>query len=116
MRGIAKRSSAFPDALNVTRSAIASAARTYSPAPYDGDVILFRATKQHRGIEKDDTLGWSRFVFGDLKIHEIRGDHGTIVVEPRVRFSAAILKEYLDHRGTTQNGASIALETRPING
>lgn len=86
----------LPDALVVTQNAISAAARNYSPAPYYGEVILFRAAKQHRGIEKDDTLGWSKFAVGDLKIHEISGNHGTIIVEPRVRFTAAIVKEYLD--------------------
>lgn len=76
----------LPDALVITQNAIATATRNYSASPYDGNVLLFRATKQQRGIQKDDTLGWSKFVIGNLDIHEVKGNHGTIVVEPRVRF------------------------------
>lgn len=85
----------LPEALVVTQNLIAVATRTYRPKPFDGDLVLFRATKQIRGTYRDDTLGWSNFAKGKLEIHEINGSHGTIVVEPRVRFVVPILQQIL---------------------
>ncbi len=85
----------LPDALTLTQNAISKAVKTYAPSSYSGDILLFRATKQQRGIQRDDTLGWSKFVAGNLEIHELKGDHGTLVVEPRVRFAAAVLEDRL---------------------
>ncbi|QQS42021.1 MAG: hypothetical protein IPM63_03485 [Acidobacteriota bacterium] len=83
------------DELKDVQSNIQIASRAYQARPYSGRVVLFRASKQRRGIVKDDTLGWSKFVTGQLDIHEVRGTHGSIVVEPRVRHVAGILREYL---------------------
>ncbi len=85
----------LPDALAITQNAIAVGVKAYDPKQYDGHVLLFRATRQMRGIQRDDTLGWSKFVTGNLEIHEVKGDHGSLVTEPRVRFSASVLKERL---------------------
>ncbi len=83
----------LPDALTVTQNAIKTAVGLYRPTPYDGKLLLFRASKQHRGIQKDDSLGWSKFASDNLEIHEIKGDHGTLVAEPRVRFAAEIIAD-----------------------
>lgn len=88
----------LPEALVVTQLNISAAAKAYRPSPYGGDVILFRASKQFRGIYRDDTLGWSKLAMGQLEIHEVNGNHGAIVVEPRVRFPAAVLRDLLNGR------------------
>lgn len=85
----------LPDSLVLTQNAIAIASKAYKAGNFGGDVLLFRATKQQRGIKPDGTLGWSEFATGNLEIHEIRGDHGSLVAEPRVRFAAAILERRL---------------------
>ncbi len=94
----------LPEALVVTQNAIAVATRAYCPTQYDGDILLFRATKQQRGIQRDDTLGWSKFAAGNLDIHEVKGDHGSIVVEPRVRFVSAILSKRLGETPAVETG------------
>ena len=85
----------LPEALKETQNAIIVASRTYRPRPYSGDITLFRATQQPRGIYKDLTLGWRDLASGALEIHEVAGSHGTLVVEPRVRFVVDKLKHYL---------------------
>jgi thioesterase domain-containing protein/acyl carrier protein/NRPS condensation-like uncharacterized protein len=85
----------LPKALVVTQNRIISAVRSYHPLPYQGNVVLFRATKQTRGVYHEETLGWSKFVNGQLETHEIIGSHGSIIAEPRVRFVASILKDLL---------------------
>jgi len=87
----------LPDALVATQNAIQAATSAYRPVPYQGDVVLFRASKRSRVLCHDDTLGWSNFVKGRLDIHEVNGSHGSIVVEPRVRFVAATLTGLLDN-------------------
>jgi thioesterase domain-containing protein len=87
----------LPDALVATQNAIQAASTAYRPVPYQGDAVLFRASKRSRVLCHDDTLGWSNFVKGRLDIHEVNGSHGSIVVEPRVRFVAATLTGLLDN-------------------
>lgn len=60
----------------------------YAPRPYAGKVTLFRATIQPLGIVPDATLGWGRYVTGELEVHDVPGHHGSIVTEPFVRVLA----------------------------
>ena len=94
----------LPEALMVAQHNISIAAKSYRPLPYDGNVILFRASNQIRGVYSNETLGWSQFVTGQFQVHEVNGEHGTIVVEPRVRIPAAVLHDLLNGRKQlTQN-------------
>jgi thioesterase domain-containing protein len=85
----------LPEALRETQNAIILASRTYRPQTYAGVIALFRADQQPRGFYKDATLGWGDLAEGGLEIHEVPGMHGTLVVEPRVRFVVAKLQPYL---------------------
>ncbi|HUI06175.1 MAG TPA: amino acid adenylation domain-containing protein [Verrucomicrobiae bacterium] len=71
------------------------AATSYEPQPYSGQVTLFRATEQPRGIYKDRTLGWGSLVLGRLVIVDTPGHHGAIVREPRARALADQLNDAL---------------------
>lgn len=93
-RGVLKKiGRPLPEALKETQNAIIVASRSYRPRPYSGKVTIFRADKQPSGIYPDPTLGWSELVKGGLTVHEVPGTHGSLVVEPRVRF----LIEKLEH-------------------
>ena len=70
----------------------------YVPRPYRGRVTLFRAKRQPLGIITDRTMGWNRLAGGGLDIIDIPGQHGTIVLEPRVRLLASELKCFLDRK------------------
>ncbi len=89
----------LPDSLALTQNAIAVASKTYEGTQYSGDILLFRATKQQRGIKRDDTLGWSKYSTGKLEIHELRGDHGSLISEPRIRFAVPILEARIAQSG-----------------
>lgn len=56
----------------------------YVPRPYNGDVLLFRATKQLPGMLADRSLGWKSVVKGRLEILELPGHQQNILIEPRV--------------------------------
>lgn len=78
----------------LTRSFHASAER-YRPSVYDGAVTLFRAREvaevyQHAGPR----LGWDAYL-PHLEIHEIPGDHNSLVLEPNVQLLTAILRDTL---------------------
>src|SRR3984893_4591134 len=45
----------------------------YVPRPYDGDVLLFRASKQLPGMLADRSLGWKPVIKGHLEIRELPG-------------------------------------------
>jgi acyl transferase domain-containing protein/thioesterase domain-containing protein len=70
---------------------------TYAPAPYEGRVVLFRARDispiyAHAGPE----LGWTGLVRPGLEVHEVPGNHDSLVLEPNVDVLVAGLKGCLE--------------------
>jgi thioesterase domain-containing protein/acyl carrier protein len=74
--------------------------RTQGCAPYDGDLLVIRASRQPRGIEADPTLGWGRVVRGKVHTAEVPGGRLGILTEPRVRWVARIIAEHLARCGS----------------
>jgi amino acid adenylation domain-containing protein len=66
--------------------------RQYEPQSYPGRVTLFRSAEQ---TEAGD-LGWGRFALGGVEIHEVAGDHLSMIHEPDVRDLAEKLKGCLE--------------------
>lgn len=71
------------------------AAGLYKLQPYTGNVVLFRASENLRG-EDDPHAAWQGLILGDLKIEEIPGDHGGILVQPQVIKLAERLKAWVN--------------------
>jgi acyl transferase domain-containing protein/thioesterase domain-containing protein len=71
--------------------------KSYEPQPYNGRVALFRARKQPSGVNPDPILGWGKLFEGELEIHEIPGEHRTILEEPSVQVLAKQLRACLDN-------------------
>jgi amino acid adenylation domain-containing protein len=67
----------------------------YVPRPYNGDVLLFRASKQLPGMLADRSLGWQSVIKGHLEIRELPGHQQNILVEPRVMRLAEELQSRL---------------------
>ncbi|MER8691071.1 amino acid adenylation domain-containing protein [Mesorhizobium sp. M1136] len=74
------------------------ALREYTPRVNDSRSVLFAAKKGLRTStnEPDGDLGWKQFASARLEIHEVPGDHYTIVAPPHVRVLATKLKDYLN--------------------
>ena len=87
---------ALPAALAGIQSAIDQAYESYTPRPYAGRVILFRALDQPMGIHPDPLLGWGPLIGGELEIIDVPGFHGSMVMEPRVRVLAEKLVPLLN--------------------
>ena len=86
---------ALPDDMRENRhfqQIAARAQRQYSPAPYEGRMVVFRS----RGLYYEEDLGWSGLVRGGVDCHEVPGVHTTprdALREPHVDFIARRLEE-----------------------
>jgi thioesterase domain-containing protein len=80
--------------LQMTR-AFLEAADGYKPEPYDGPVILYRASKIAPGMgHAGPKLGWDDLT-PNLTIVEVPGDHDTLVYEPNVTVMISHLSSVL---------------------
>jgi amino acid adenylation domain-containing protein len=75
------------------------AAETYSPRPYDGDVVLVRGTESVAGRSRDDAFGWPRFVTGNLTVEWAPGSHYSVVRGEGARAVAAIVERHAARSG-----------------
>jgi amino acid adenylation domain-containing protein len=76
--------------------ATTAATRAYRPAPYDGRVDLIRATAQGSRLAYEPHVGWGRCTGGGLRIHDVPGDHVTLLSQPWVMSLGERLRACLD--------------------
>jgi len=69
---------------------------SYKPEPYPGDIVILRASEQMAGAKPDRTLGWGKYVTGNIYDHEIYGDHDSIFQEPNVKALAEKIQVCID--------------------
>ncbi len=86
----------LPAALIKVREGIQQAGAQYTLTPYEGPVVLFRASRKSLRGTHDPYSGWRELALGGLEIHEIPGDHVGIVLEPQVRILAKHLRNCLE--------------------
>ena len=85
------------------------ALRNYRPRSYSGRVTLFRAHEtpspnnfDSRAFDSsarsdvEPTLGWSALSLQPVEVHEVPGDHISMMTEPHVQALAARLKDSLN--------------------
>jgi amino acid adenylation domain-containing protein len=68
----------------------------YLPQTYSGNVVLFNAIDKFSSYKFPPDLGWRKFVAGELEIHNISGDHSSLLEEPHVQILAETLKKCID--------------------
>jgi thioesterase domain-containing protein len=76
---------------SVLRANLLATAR-YQPTPQPERILLFRALRTPRRRSTDRTLGWSELARSGVAVHEISGDHASILKPPAVRRLAEILE------------------------
>ena len=90
----------------------------YRPAPYSGDALVFRASKQLAGLVADEHLGWDRTFRGKLDVCEVPGHQQNLLLEPNVsqlakelsiRLKAAQQRYYKESRGRAARGSAQGL-------
>jgi aspartate racemase len=64
------------------------ALRKYRPGTFHGSAVLLRTADAEFG-SPDASLGWSTVVDGPLEIHELPGDHDSILIKPQAEILAA---------------------------
>jgi amino acid adenylation domain-containing protein len=69
----------------------------YSPMPIAGSLILIRSSSTGRE-QNDSFLGWSDLALGRFEMHEIEGNHYSIVTGADVNLLAALLEEKFAER------------------
>jgi aspartate racemase len=84
----------LPAALKQVRDACYTAARTYQPRPYDGPVVLFRASE--KGLSSVNQESAWKSVAPCIEIYEVSGHHGNIVDPPQVGLLAEEIKARLE--------------------
>jgi amino acid adenylation domain-containing protein len=68
------------------------AAQRFVPKPYDGHLLVFRATNlRYENPLEDETLGWGPLALGGVTTYEINGDHAAVFHKPHVNEIAKIL-------------------------
>ncbi|WP_186446124.1 non-ribosomal peptide synthetase [Paenibacillus cremeus] len=74
-----------------------NALMTYEPKPFRGKMLLLRANEKLVNDELfvDEKMGWGDVVNGDITVHEIPGNHFTLMSEPNVGHVAKYIKSYL---------------------
>jgi aspartate racemase len=86
----------LPESFYDVEQACYLAARTYLPGEYSGRVTLFRACDAGLRRDNDPQMGWGQLALGGVDVHEIPGNHETILAEPNVRVLAEKLRKCLD--------------------
>ncbi|MER9858823.1 MULTISPECIES: amino acid adenylation domain-containing protein [unclassified Mesorhizobium] len=82
--------------------AVADANKTalhdYVPRQNDSRTVLFAAKNGLRAAmnQPDVDLGWTQFARGCLEVHEVPGDHYTMIAPPHVSILAKKLDDYLN--------------------
>jgi acyl transferase domain-containing protein len=94
----------FPQTMAYTYANVAkkfnNAFWNYYPRPYNGRVVIFRASEQPHGIYPDPTLGWGELIKGEVELYEIPAYHQTIIQEPQAQLLGELLNKCLN---TTDN-------------
>ena len=75
-------------------------ARSYKAAGPPANIALFRAAERPSGAGADATLGWARLGLKKIDVHDVPGDHLTMMREPFVSVLAARLADCLPRKGT----------------
>ena len=86
------------------------AAKRYHPRPYSGRVTLFRAARHDPQYGPDPKLGWAEVAKEGVDVHEVPGDHISILDDPGVGVLAEKLRSCID-RARSAKAVSEALQS-----
>ncbi|MCP4663173.1 MAG: AMP-binding protein, partial [bacterium] len=71
----------------------------YKAPVFSGRLVLFKARERLSRESETSDLGWGELAKGGLEIHEVEGNHYSILRDPHVEELADCLKEVLDRPG-----------------
>ncbi|QNK64848.1 hypothetical protein H7F33_01195 [Pedobacter sp. PAMC26386] len=70
--------------------------QAYKLAPFDDKIHLFRATDNVYFVEDFKYLGWQKYALKGVEVHDVPGDHKTMLLAPNDREFARTLQDVLD--------------------
>ncbi|GAP22654.1 non-ribosomal peptide synthetase [Leptolinea tardivitalis] len=79
----------------VVRQTLLDAVDRYHLKGYSGDIVVFKAKLQPEGCIPDPTMGWGKYVTGDIKIIEIEGNHNTMMKDRYLNMVVDKLRELI---------------------
>ena len=96
----AQRENLLPFELNPSRLNLLSGAykknsdamHSYIPGPYSGRVTLFKAAERIAKGPQSHDAGWGALAAGGVDVHEVPGNHFTMIREPHVQVLAECLR------------------------
>ncbi len=75
--------------------ASSQAALRYKPEPYPNSIALFRISNQSSRAHRNPTMGWSELAVKGVEVHEVPGNHLTMLRPPHVQLLVKKLRECL---------------------
>jgi thioesterase domain-containing protein/acyl carrier protein len=72
------------ETLQTLESTYAKVHAAYCPQPYEGCIVLFRASEMAPGFAVDPELGWGEIAQQGVVVYRIPGDHTSIMRSPRL--------------------------------
>lgn len=72
-----------------------AAHKNYKPRSYDGRVTLFTARERPIDLDLGNDLGWGQYAPGGVEVHQVPGDHLSLLKEPAVGILAEQLRACL---------------------
>ncbi len=102
-----------PQAFQNVKEAAYLAVRQYTPGPYSGTAVLFRAEQRSAVDDADATLGWGRLIRGGVEVRTVRGDHNTIAVGQNAATLAGQIMSVLDRARETRGEDALPLGNFP---
>jgi amino acid adenylation domain-containing protein len=85
------------DVRSAIRQAYLTALEKYEFSSYDGKAVLFRAMENDFSLTNDidPDYGWQRYLVQKLNIHDVPGNHMSIIEKPNVMTLAEMMQSYL---------------------
>lgn len=69
----------------------------YTIQPFDGTIDLFKAKTRVYFVEDPKFLGWKKIALKGVRVHEVPGDHKTMLLNPNDKEFARVLQNALDN-------------------
>jgi len=104
----------LPRPLKEVRRVFTVAEEKYRPQVYFGSATWFRATEKGLRGADNPTDDWSKWVTGGVEVHEIVGDHGSVLKEPDVSHLAESLRACLN-RAEGERAEAALLEEEQLS-
>jgi thioesterase domain-containing protein/O-antigen/teichoic acid export membrane protein/acyl carrier protein len=104
---------ALPAPVKAVRQACADAERSYTPHVFKGKISLFLPSRKSLRNSPAEDGGWGELATAGVEVHEIPGDHGSIVDEPSAGELAKLILSGIDRSRLGQSKGEQARATEP---